>query len=265
MNKTTALIFAAVIVASTATSLSLAWGRTAEEVSIEIVSDTGATLLTIPYQEYRQEGTHISKQYLEAVKNRNYGIVIRNMTRDRVGVVIAVDGRNIISGKRSDLKNTENMYIVESYERGQYDGWRTDRNTVHKSYFTDLQDSYAMRTFRDSSSMGVIAVAVYREKVRPQTRYEMLKKNAPAAPAAESSAHGKARASRDEAAGTGFGDAQHSPTITVSFEPEQDPVQKILVKYEWREVLCRKGLLQCGQRQGSRLWDQDEYAPFPPL
>jgi len=264
MNKALALVLATVIMAAAA-SLSLARGWAPEEVRIEIVSDTGATLLIIPYREYRKGGTRIIKQYLEAHKNRNYGIVIRNMTRDRVGVVIAVDGRNIISGERSDLKNTETMYIVEPREQGRYDGWRIDQNTVHNFFFSDLQDSYAMRTFKDSSSMGVIAVAVYREKTRPQSRYELLKKNAPAAPSAESSAQGKASGSRDEAAGTGFGDAQHAPTITVAFEPEQNPFQKTLIKYEWREVLCRKVILQCEQHQGSRLWDQDGYAPFPPL
>jgi hypothetical protein len=39
---------------------------------------------------------------------------------------------------------------------------------------------------------------------------------------------------------------------------------KTLVKYEWREVLCKKGLLACGNDRGNRLWDDSSYAPFPP-
>ena len=235
------------------------------EVSIEVVSATGSTFLSIPHQDFWKGGTHIIKKYLEARKGDNYGIVIRNMTSERVGVVIAVDGRNIISGKKSNLKNDEAMYLVNGHDQARYDGWRTDKDTVHKFYFTDTHDSYAVRTFSDLTSMGVIAVAVYRERERPKPLCEQKSLDrAPAAPSAGSPARSKSGAVRDEAAGTGFGDPQYSPTIKVAFEPEPDPVQKTLVKYEWREVLCRKGILNCRQEPGNRLWDEDEYAPFPP-
>jgi hypothetical protein len=36
------------------------------------------------------------------------------------------------------------------------------------------------------------------------------------------------------------------------------------LKYEWRETLCRKGILSCGEKTGNRLWDNDGYAPYPP-
>jgi hypothetical protein len=157
------------------------------------------------------------------------------------------------------------MYLVSGYEHARYDGWRTDRDTVHEFYFTDIADSYAMRTFADSSAMGVIAVAVYREKERPRPLYESKgEERAPAPQSAEGSARAKAGAGRDEAAGTGFGDTHYSPVIRVAFEPERDPAQKTLIKYEWREVLCRKGILDCRQEMGNRLWDEDEYAPHPP-
>ena len=235
------------------------------EVSVEVVSENGSPFLTIPHRDFWQGGTHILKRYLEARKGEKYGVVIRNMTPERIGVVVAVDGRNIISGKKSNLQNNEDMYIVNGYGQGRYDGWRTASDTVHKFYFTELADSYAMKTFSDSSSMGVIAVAVFREKERPQPRYEQQRlKNGPAAPSTDSSARGKAGAAREESASTGFGEEQYSPTIKVSFEPERAAVQKTLVKYEWREVLCRKGILACRQERGNRLWDEDEYAPFPP-
>lgn len=231
-------------------------------ISIDIASEQGDTFLVIPHKDYWEIETHIIKQYLEARRGENYGICIRNMTSERIGVVIAVDGRNIISGKQSDLKNSEAMYIVNSYGHGRYDGWRTASDTVHKFYFTDIADSYAMRTFGDSSAMGVIAVAVYREKERPQPLYEH--KRHENAPSAESAAPGKTDAFRDERAGTGFGDEHYSPTIRVAFNPEKRPVQKTLIKYEWRDVLCRKGILHCWKEPHNRLWDEAEYAPYPP-
>jgi hypothetical protein len=186
------------------------------------------------------------------------------MTPERIGVVIAVDGRNIISGKRSDLKNTEAMYIVNGYEQGEYDGWRTASDRVHKFYFTDMADSYALHTFGDSTAMGVIAVAVYREKAQPQPLSEQERRvYRPAAPSAERSAQGKAGIARDESAGTGFGDEQYSPTIRVEFEPASTPIQKTLIKYEWREVLCKKGIMNCSEAR-NRLWEENAYAPFPP-
>ena len=50
--------------------------------------------------------------YVEAVKGDRYLIEVTNQTGRRIGVVIAVDGRNIISGKKSDLKRNEQMYII---------------------------------------------------------------------------------------------------------------------------------------------------------
>jgi hypothetical protein len=235
------------------------------EVVVEIVSDSGSSFRTIPHQSFRTNGTQVVKNYLEARKGENYGIVIRNNTLERIGAVIAVDGRNIISGKKSELKNSETMYIVNGYDNARYDGWRTSQDQVHKFYFTEPVDSYSIKTFADSSAMGVIAVAIYREKERPQPLYEGNKSElAPAAPSRGSAARSKEKMLSDEGAGTGFGAAQYSPVVTVVFEPERVPAQKMLVKYEWRDVLCRKGLLRCGQDTGNRLWDEGGYAPFPP-
>ena len=235
------------------------------EIGIEVITEGGSSLQSIPHKDFWKGGTHIIKKYLEAKQGENYGIVIRNKTPERIGVVIAVDGRNIISGKKSDLKNSEDMYIVNGYETCQYNGWRTASDKVHKFYFTDMADSYAMRTFSDSTAMGVIAVAIYPEKERPKPLYEQKGKDiSPGAPSVESSAGNKAGMARDERAGTGFGDEQYSPTIKVAFEPDCSPVQKLLIKYEWREVLCRKGILVCKREPKNRLWDEEDYAPFPP-
>ena len=236
------------------------------DVSVEVLSDQGNTLLTVPHRDLRKGATRITKQYVEARKGERYSIVIRNRKAERIGVVVAVDGRNIISGKRSDLRSTEDMYLVNAYDQGRYDGWRTDQDSVHRFYFTDPGDSYSMRTFSDASSMGVIAVAAYREKDRPRPRQEEIRgqESAPAAPSGSIAERSKSLAARDEAAGTGFGESQFSPTYMVAFDPERTPFQKTLVKYEWREVLCRKGIVHCGTGSGSRLWDEGEYAPYPP-
>ena len=110
--------------------------------------------------------------------------------------------------------------------------------------------------------MGIIAVAVYREKERPQPPEE--RQTLRNAPAPESSGRAKSSVQSDESAGTGFGDASYSPVVTVAFEPEGFPIEKMLVKYAWHDVLCRQGILRCQPEPGNRLWDEGAYAPFPP-
>jgi hypothetical protein len=256
--KHTIISVLAIIMAAAMPAFAMGRQPAQEAVSVEIVSDTGSTFQTIPHDDFWKGGTHVFKKFLAARKGEKFGIIIRNKSADRIGVVLAVDGRNIISGKQSNLANNENMYIVNAWETAQYDGWRTSRDEIHRFFFTDEADSYAVKTFADSSAMGVIAVAVYKEK--QQYRPQLEQKSGAPATKKEQSAD---RARANERAGTGFGDAQYSPVITVQFDPERAPIQKTLVKYEWREVLCRKGILHCSQQLGTRLWD-DQYAPYPP-
>lgn len=233
------------------------------DVELEIVEDNGSGFRSIPLQTLRSGQTQVFKRYLEARKGANYGIMVRNRSDERIGLVIAVDGRNIITGKQSGLKSGEMMYILGPFEEGRFDGWRTSASEVHRFYFTEPADSYSMRTFEDASAMGVIAVAVFREKELPPSPPQSLRRDAPAAPSAESARRSE-KALAEERAGTGFGDSSYSPVVTVAFEPERMPVRKLLVKYEWTETLCRKGLLACGREPANRLWDGEGYAPYPP-
>jgi len=92
------------------------------------------------------------------------------------------------------------------------------------------------------------------------------KKEAPAAgaPSAvlESRAAGKYKLEEREQAGTGFGEKTYSPSYVVQFDPEHTIAAKIVLKYEWRSELCRKGIVSCGPK--NRLWPDDlEFAPIP--
>ena len=140
------------------------------DVEVEIVNDRGRPFPQYPLR--RGGGSTVYKAHLEAVRGSNYSIRIRNRSDQRIGVVIAVDGRNVISGDRSNLRPDERMYVLEPGQRETYEGWRTGRNRVNRFYFTDAGDSYA-GAWGDSSAMGVIAVAAFREAVsypppRPQ-------------------------------------------------------------------------------------------------
>lgn len=234
-------------------------------VDVEVISDRGSLFQVVPHKEYITGTTQVFKHYLEAQKGKNYSVLIRNHLSERIGVVIAVDGRNIITGKKSFLSSGEMMYIVQPYGQTRLDGWRTSDEKVNRFYFTSSADSYSVRTFSDTSAMGVIAVAVFREKHRPVVFYEQERSlgkaqgtPAPSAPRSEAK-----RSARDDT-GTGFGNEHYSPVVKVEFEPESIPVEKFLVKYEWRTELCRRSIIQCRPEARNRLWDRDEYAPCPP-
>ena len=260
-------------------SASGAWAKTfSDAIEVSIVTDSGRRLPTYPVK-IRQG---MSKVYAEAVKGEQYKIQVKNRLNRRVGVVIAVDGRNIISGAKSWLKNSERMYILEPYGSGEFAGWRSDQERINRFYFTDVPDSYAA-AFGDGSAMGVIAVAAYPEVRRPDPPQTQMRSSfdsnaadksgpvaaAPAqAPSADSKAKKTARAEKSmESAGTGYGQSEYSPTYIVEFEPEKRAVNTAYIKYEWRSTLCRLGVIDCGnpdRRPHNRLWDNNGYAPPPP-
>jgi hypothetical protein len=278
--KTIAIVILTIMVCVTG-----AWaGGVGDAVEVRIVTDDGRMLPTYPVKIRHR----VRKVYAEAIKGDHYRIEVTNRLNRRVGLVIAVDGRNIISGTKSWLKNNERMYILEPYGSGEFAGWRTTQNRINRFYFTDVPDSYAA-AFGDESAMGVIAVAVYAEVQRwepPRPLSRMAPSGAPAYEGERAGSSGKAMApsahedsgrlmkGKDarleqalESAGTGYGRSEYSPSQVVAFEPEKHAQETIYFKYEWRSTLCKLGIIDCQVtpcRPPNRLWDNGGYAPPPP-
>ena len=238
-----------------------------DAVEVSVITDNGWALPFYP-EKIRHD---LKKVYAEAFKGDHYRIVVRNKLNRRVGVVVAVDGRNIISGEKSWLKNTERMYIIDAYSTNEYSGWRTGQDKINRFYFTDVPDSYAA-AFGDESAMGVIAVVAYPEILRyePPMDYsnmapKMSRKEQSRDKAAAPSAQGNAKAM--ESAGTGYGAEEYSPSYRIQFDPENRAVESILIKYEWHKTLCKMNIINCGrtyEHSCNRLWENDGYAPPPP-
>jgi hypothetical protein len=234
-----------------------------DAIEVSLASDNGSVL---PFYPAKSHPT-LKKVYAEGVKGDHYRIIVRNKLNRRIGVVVAVDGRNIISGQKSWLRNNERMYILEPYATNEYSGWRTAQDKINRFYFTDVPDSYAA-AFGDQSAMGVIAVVAYPEI----QRYQPPLDHSFSAPEKREAAKDKAAApsvqSRaQESAGTGYGREEYSPSYRVAFDPENIAVESILIKYEWRKTLCDLQIINCGRLQGyshNRIWDNDGFAPPPP-
>lgn len=230
-------------------------------VDVRIISDNGNEFSTFQtYPRFCRAGAYF---YMEAAKGERYSIQISNRSHYRIGVVIAVDGRNIISAKKSDLKNNERMYIIEPNATNTFEGWRTGMDRTNRFYFTEQSNSYAEKVFSDGSAMGTIAVAAYREKtycITPAPYDEKISRSKEGGKRLYSERPDKDKSC--EQAGTGFGETTFSPVREVPFEPENKIFEKVVLKYEWRAELCRKGIISCGPQ--NRFWpDTNGFAPIP--
>jgi hypothetical protein len=248
----------------------LVYAHVEKIVDVRIVSDNGEEFTKYrTYPQIHQKGMYF---FLEAVKGERYSIQLTNKSDRRIGVVIAVDGRNIISAEKSNLERHERMYIINLYETSVFNGWRTSMDTINRFYFTEQSNSYAEKVFSDASAMGTIALAVYMErlpKIMPRIGGSSQKEDAPAAamPYASDESQpllslNRAKQKKSDQAGTGFGETAHSSAVMVQFEPERAAADRIVLKYEWRSKLCKKGIINYNPK--NRFWpDNQKFAPYP--
>ncbi|MCP4702268.1 MAG: hypothetical protein GY862_36225 [Gammaproteobacteria bacterium] len=215
------------------------------DIGVDIVHDNGERY---PQHFIAAGSGGAYRAYIEAIRGNRYGIRIQNNTEVRIGLVISVDGRNIISGKKSYLSPDERMYILDAYETATYSGWRSGQDRVNRFYFTDARNSYAY-AWEDTAEIGVIALAVYHEQRR---HYRDRKYKQSPSPGLRSEA------------GTGFGEDAHSPSIRVRFIPERSANSEYILRYEWRETLCRKTLIRCQQHNQWQRHPNDGFAQPPP-
>lgn len=104
------------------------------------------------------------RYYLEAREGAGYEIHLANRTRERLGVVVTVDGLNVVSGERDAGRGR--MYILDPWGSTTIRGWRRSLHDVHRFTFVDEKASYASRSGKASGRMGWIEVSVYRESPR---------------------------------------------------------------------------------------------------
>ncbi len=227
-------------------------------VHVDIIGDQRGVLARF---EAGSRWVDTERSYIIARQDERYRIRISNRSNRRVGIVIAVDGRNSISGKKSYLKSHERMYILGPHQSQEYEGWRTGRNHINRFYFTGMSDSYAAH-WGDQTAMGVVAVAVFNERHQQTGKAKI---------------QGKQFGMQREAAGTGFGEDEWSPSREVHFAAQKTAARKTFIKYEWRKTLCRMGIVQCRPHHPlrgpnhNRFWPDDRsrhssndgFAPFP--
>ena len=230
----------------------------AEPVAVEIYDRTEGRVLPTY--------THQGRRYVVGKPGNEYAIRVRNQSGGRVLAVMSVDGVNAISGDTASTSQTG--YVLSPYESADIAGWRKSMSNTAAFYFTTLPDSYAARTGRPDN-VGVIGVAVFRERERPVARQQLERREAArdaAEPMAKASkpASGGALASDSAAApqpslGTGHGRSESSYASYTAFErASASPEQTITIYYDSYQNLLAQGV-PVGARSVAR-WQPD---PFP--
>jgi hypothetical protein len=149
------MVFAAAIAAALAASCDADAVGTLASVSL-IDQDSGAVL---PLHYFRGE------YWVAGNPGSRYAIEIRNHSGGRLLAVTSVDGVNVLSGATAGWE--QSGYVFDPGESYQITGWRKSHTEVASFTFTDSPNSYAERTGRPAN-VGVIGVAVFRERPVPQ-------------------------------------------------------------------------------------------------
>ena len=235
-------------------------GAVGRLVDVDVIDrDSGA-----PLPVYRHDG----QWWVAGRPGARYAIQVRNATDARVLGVMAVDGVNIISGETASWEQTG--YVLYRQDSTQITGWRKSDAEVAAFHFTALPDSYAARTGRPGN-VGVIGVAVFREKAPPPPPPSSVADPVPAAPAPlpapaarESAAqdatalHGVARDRATARLGTGHGGIESSWITHTEFERRRSqPDEVIVIRYDSYRNLVAQGVIAANARQARRP------APFP--
>ena len=219
------------------------------------------------------------RYYFEARKGAHYAIRVANRTGERVGVKLAVDGLNVISGEL-DRRGPGRMYVLGPWEDTLIQGWRTSLDSVQQFTFVEEQASYAVRSGKATGKLGWVEVEVYRERrpilvreesrVAPPTTLVPEKEQqkgrsapAPAANASEAQADARSAEGADRSyPGTGWGPRADDRAVLVDFLPEPRPAERLTLRYEYASALRALGILPQPWWGRDRLRERDRGEGF---
>lgn len=260
----------AVALAALVSLPTLAVGQLADITVVD--RNTGATL---PVYQHRGE------YWVAGTPGTRYGVAVQSRHSQRLLVVPSVDGVNVLSGQTAAWYQTG--YVFSGHGQYQITGWRKSSSEVAAFEFSSLGDSYAGLTGRPAN-VGVIGVALFKEKRPPAPAYDQqwrqkesaealdrsksIASPAPAAaapsagsaermanessdmasPGSSASANAGARRSAPQAAaklGTAHGQRESSVVSETEFERRSaKPDEVVLIRYDSRANLVALGVIR---------------------
>ncbi len=230
-----------------------------------------------PLSEFAARGT----SYVEALKNRDYSVRLRNRTGERVAIALSVDGLNSIDARTTSAVDAR-KWILGPYETITLDGWQTSSTTARRFLFTTEERSYGAWLGR-TQNLGLIAAAVFRERRPPVIideprqredipRSESKDSTGSTAPPQSAAPQGSPKQTAPGGlAATGIGQETSHPVRQVQFDAEDSPATVLEIRYEYREALVRLGVFPpdnrytdpLTRRESARGFDDPGFAPDP--
>jgi hypothetical protein len=238
------------------------------DYSVEILVDGK------PLHEYHSRNT----TYVEALKEKEYSIRLRNRTGRRVAVALSVDGLNSIDARTTSSREAR-KWILRPYQTLTLDGWQTSTSTARRFFFTTEDRSYG-EWLGKTDNLGIVAAVFYRERIPRPVPYcgEDARSEGSGRPAAPRESEARSKSSRDQVAqvpvdsddyaATGIGREVGHRVRQVSFDAEPRPAASIEIRYEYRDALARLGVLPepdapLARRERARGFEDDGFAPDP--
>ncbi|KAF1685982.1 hypothetical protein B1992_09760 [Pseudoxanthomonas broegbernensis] len=212
----------------------------------------------MPLPQYRHRG----QAWLPGEPGRRYALRLRNHGPQRVLAVVSVDGVNVVDGRTADPRQAG--YVLGPWQTLEIAGWRKSLEAVAGFVFVDPAASYAARTGRPGN-VGVIGIAVFRERPLPASPIPRIAGAAPSARATDAHAEAAAEAAspaQDRAhdsggassghrathadmrprLGTGHGSVESAPAYRTGFVREPAPAQLTELRYDTRHALLARGI-----------------------
>ncbi len=212
--------------------------------------------------------------YVAGEPGMAYRIRLTNRSPERIEAVVSVDGRDVVSGRLADYRS-QRGYVLGPYESITIDGFRQSLDHVATFRFSSVQDAYSAR-MGTPQHVGVIGVAVFRERTRTRPRprplaagdrrYRSAAGSAGAprpAEAADAAASGRTRRARSANAapraleggfapppvprneiGTAYGETRASHVVETTFRRRhrRRPDHLITLYYDTPEGLAARGI-----------------------
>ena len=91
-----------------------------------------------------------------------YSIYVRNRTDKRIEVVLSVDGLDVMDGRPAS--HGKRGYVIAPRGRLEVEGFRRSFESVAAFRFGSVDSSYAARRGASTRNVGVIGVAVFKER-----------------------------------------------------------------------------------------------------
>lgn len=186
--------------------------------------------------------------FVAGVYGQAYEIRVHNRSGQRVEAVVAVDGRDVVTGQPVDPRRHRG-HLVRPYGTTSVAGFRSSEAAVAQFRFSTIPQSYAWRT-GTAWGIGTIRVWVFEESM-PEPVVVLPHHHGPGVRggdgrrSASPSMDDAAGASAPRDMGTEYGEQRWSPVMRTHFQRQSHHANAVLgIRYQSHDALAAAGILR---------------------